>query len=513
LRAVVFAVFLDALWQAATTLRSLYILGALLLVAATARRMPVASRPSTRLPAVFYGLHVVLLVAYAAEIAAGWNARWTFAASEAFALLAAVQLALFLTFRLVAPLVGIHLPRILIDVFSAIAFGVSMIWVGQEAGLSVEGLITTSAVLTAVIGFALQDTLGNVMGGLALQVDRSVEVGDWISLGHGQPSGRVIEIRWRFTSLETRAWETVVVPNSLLMKGVVVVSGRRVGAPVQLRRHLDFYVDFRVAPGEVIDGVLDELRAAALPYVALDPAPQVLLVALKDSVAHYQVRYWLTDLATDEVADSDVRVRLVYGLRRRGIEPAIPAQAVFVTSDSDDRRARKAAQASGERRRAIAAVDLFATLDEPIQAALARELVEAPFTRGEAITREGDDSDSLYVIVSGRAVVQVGDGDDAREVARLGPGDFFGEMGLMTGERRSASVVAEGELRCFRIDKAALERALAAHPELADKLASVLASRRVRLEAARERGDDGQRVERAKQDLLARISRFFGRDG
>lgn len=212
-----------------------------------------------------------------------------------------------------------------------------------------------------------------------------------------------------------------MVPNSMLMKGVVVVSGRRVGEPAQLRRQIDFYVDFRLPPGEVIDAVLGEVGEREVRHVARTPAPQVLLVALRDSVAHYQLRFWLTELALDEVVDSDVRVRLVYALRRRGIELAIPSQAVLLTADSEARDARLAETAASDRRATIAAVALFAGLEPAIQVALARELTAAPFTAGEVVTREGERDDSLFVIARGHARVAVAQAPPAARWRAWGP--------------------------------------------------------------------------------------------
>src|SRR5262249_60884678 len=134
--------------------------------------------------------------------------------------------------------------------------------------VDVTGIIATSAVMTAVIGFSLQDTLGNILGGVAIQLDHSIQVGDWIKVD--DLSGRVVEIRWRYTAIETRAWETVIIAHGVLAKNKFLVLGRRRGepAPVRWRRTVPFNVDFRYPPAQVIQAVEEALRAAEIPEVA-----------------------------------------------------------------------------------------------------------------------------------------------------------------------------------------------------------------------------------------------------
>ena len=150
-------------------------------------------------------------------------------------------------------------------------------------GVSFTGLITTSAILTAVIGFSLQDTLGNIMGGLALQMEKTINVGDWVRVD--QQVGRVKEIRWRHTALETRNWDTLVIPNSILMKGQVLVLGRRTGQPVLHRQWVYFNVDFRIAPTEVISAVNDALQAEPIPGWPRSRARMVFCLISKRATA------------------------------------------------------------------------------------------------------------------------------------------------------------------------------------------------------------------------------------
>src|SRR6185503_12144780 len=134
----------------------------------------------------------------------------------------------FTVFRLLLPLTGKRPTRILEDLAIVLAYvGYGLVQL-RIAGVDLGSLVTTSAILTAVIAFAMQDTLGNVLGGLAIQFDNSVQVGDWIRVDV-ELTGRVRDIRWRTTLIETRNWETVLIPNSMLMKGRVSILGRREG--------------------------------------------------------------------------------------------------------------------------------------------------------------------------------------------------------------------------------------------------------------------------------------------
>ena len=153
-------------------------------------------------------------------------------------------------------------PTIVRDVIAGAAAFVAIFTIAARMGVDLSSVVATSAVVTAVIGFSLADTLGNVMGGLALQLDSSVQIGDWVKIGDLR--GCVTEIKWRYTAIETRNWETVVIPNSILMKGQVIVEGRRSEQPVQLRRWVWFNVDFRTSPADVIKAVNHNLHPVAL---------------------------------------------------------------------------------------------------------------------------------------------------------------------------------------------------------------------------------------------------------
>jgi small-conductance mechanosensitive channel len=507
------ALFAEA-WD---SLAPLLVAGLILTIVLVRLFAPAVERKRVKAMVVLTGLHLILLpiLAYLRPPAGAphpgeYNGVWL--ASRVFLVMAVVGMAGTLLFAVALPRISLRTPRILRDVIAAVVSIVAIIAFAKQAGFPLTGLITTSAVLTAVIGFSLQDTLGNVMGGLALQMDNSVQVGDWIKVG--DVTGRVVEIRWRYTSVETRNWETVIIPNSVLMKGQVTVLGRRQNEPLQLRRWVYFNVDFRYQPSDVIDLVTEALRNAPIPRVAADPPPNCILVDLHESYGRYAVRYWLTDMAVDDPTDSEVRTRVYFALKRASIPLSIPAHAVFMTTDDEERRENKDREDRAQRLRALSQVDLFDTLTQAEKEQLASALHYAPFTRGEVMTKQGSEAHWLYMITEGEAIVRVSvDGGLDKEVARLKTGQFFGEMSLMTGAPRSATVVAACDVECYRLGKDAFQSIIRAKPQMAERVAEILARRRVELMAAKEGLDQAARERRmaaTKSDLLDKIRGFFG---
>lgn len=504
--------FVDAFFGEARTCGTPFLLFLLVLVVALARTLPGAAHK--RLPgSVFlFVLHVALLVLTASLVAAeGHGLREARIASRILAVMSWVGAFGALVFGVVIPRTRLRVARIVQDLIVAGTTLVIAVAVLDGLGVSLSGLFATSAVVTAVVGLSLQETLGNTIGGLALQADGSVQVGDWVKVG--DINGRIAEIRWRYTAIETRNWETILLPNSTLMKGPVTVIGRRQGKPQQWRRWVWFNVDFRHPPSEVIETVLKALRAQPIERVSSDPLPDCILMDLHESYGRYAVRYWLTDIAADDPTDSLVRTRIMFALRRAGIPLSIPAHAVFMTEESSQRKEDKERSERQRRVDALHRVELFAPLDDVEIEKLADALHPAPFTRGEVMTKQGAEAHWLYLIIEGEAGVRLAVNGEEKEIARMGAGSFFGEMGLMTGEPRSATVVATTDVNCYRLDKTAFQELVQRRPEVAQPIAVMLAERRARRAEAEENLSAEARAKKLKDDsgaLLHRMKSFLG---
>lgn len=433
-------------------------------------------------------------------------------AGQLIATLAVVALAGSAFFGVLLPLIRVSAPRILRDLVVAAGSVAAFLFVLSINHVEVIGLVATSAVLTAVVGWALQDTLGNVMAGLALQLDRSVEEGDWVT--YGEYTGIVREVGWRQTSLETRNNDRLVVPNSVFMKNAVLLRGKRHGLPPRERRWVYVNVDPHAAPTTVIATIEGALRGEPIPGVDSEPAPDCVLVDFGDSWARYAVRYWLTDILRTDRTDSAVRTRLWFALKREGVVLSIPAHSVLLTSEDEEHRQRLRADDMARKKTALTRVSILSPLTEEERLDLAGHLLHAPFAAGELILVQGTAVHHLYILTKGEAEVNVSvEGGPSRTVATLHAPDFFGEMGLLTGEPRKASVVALTDVETWRVGKEAIQSILAARPAVADAISRLMAARDVELAAVREGLSEEAkrlRLENEHGSTLAKIRAFFG---
>jgi small-conductance mechanosensitive channel len=424
---------------------------------------------------------------------------------------ALIRIGGFAAFRLLLPFLGRSPPRIVEDVAIVIVYVVYGFIQLRGAGVDLSSIVTTSAILTAVIAFAMQDTLGNLLGGLALQVDNSVQVGDWIQLDG--LVGRVRDIRWRSTLIETTNWETVIIPNSQLMKSRIAILGRRDGSPLQWRRILNFMVDPAVPPARIIALVTEEMREVAIPNVARTPTPSCVLAKFDEGNLCYQLRYFLTNLGEDDFTDSMVRVHLFASLQRAGIRIAEPQRTMHAITRDQAHAETVRKRELLRRLEILRGVDLFSGLSEDEQEEIAERLQYAPFARGDVITKQGGTAHWLYIIAFGEAdVLYEPAGGSPRQVGSLHAGQFFGEMALFAGDVRHATVVAKTDVECYRLDRASVQGLLLSRPQIADHVSRIVGSRRSIIDQAQEDFAATAAATPAERqvDLLARIRRFFG---
>jgi CRP-like cAMP-binding protein len=320
----------------------------------------------------------------------------------------------------------------------------------------------------------------------------------------------VKEIRWRYTAVETRNRETVVIPNGWLVKNKFTVLGSRADPAPLWRRWLWFEIDIASPPQSVCNLLVRSVAEADIPNVAIDPGPSAVLMRVEGGIGRYALRYFLNDLRPDDVTDSIVRAHALAALTRHNLPVAIPREERLMVKDNEAHRAAEHEKDLARRKAALAKVDLFGSLSEDERLELAEHLVYAPFVKGDTVTRQGAVAHWLYLIV--RRGGRLDRGDGGTHVATLIPGNVFGEMGLMTGEPRRATITARSDIECYRLDKAGFENVLRSRPDIAGEMSRVLASRQTELTGRRESAGAGGKRASRDDDILARIRGFFGLD-
>jgi small-conductance mechanosensitive channel/CRP-like cAMP-binding protein len=498
-----------ALWRDETP----YVLGTALALAALLYRFLAAGRVTVARSLAFFAFWLLLDVAAAvlALRAPGAVANGLHQAAVLGLGVVLIRLCGLLLFRVLLPALHLRAPRIVEDIA---VIGGYLLWAMirlSSAGVELSSLVATSAVITAVIAFAMQDTLGNILGGLALQLDDSLEIGDWVQLG--DVSGRVVQIQWRFTALLTRNGERVVIPNAQLMKSKFSVIGDQDAGAPGWRRWVWFNIDYNVSPSRVIAAAERAVTDAEIANVAAEPPPSCVAMEFAPGSVRYALRYWLTNPRDDDGTDSAVRTHLLATLQRNGWRIALPDQAIHMVQEDQAHREAAWQRELARRLQALAGIELFASLDEGERHKIAERLVPAPFARGDVMTRQGAAAHWLYIIASGQAdVFWEAPSGERRLLTQLPAGSIFGEMGLMTGAPRSATVVAASDVECYRLDKASFEDIIHERHAIAESMSHILAQRLQQNDALQDEFRKAHDNEHAAHPaaILQRIRDFFG---
>jgi CRP-like cAMP-binding protein len=269
------------------------------------------------------------------------------------------------------------------------------------------------------------------------------------------------------------------------------------------------------APANIIKLVEDSILQTEIANIAKNPLPNCLLMEMEaKGYARYALRYWLTDLAQDDPTDAVVRWHIVTALQRAGIKLAIEERNVMNTKENEKHDEAMHQREVQLRVKTLRKVELFASLIDSELRALAERLRYTPFARGNIITRQGDEiSHWLYIVINGEAEVYLELANGGRRTVRtLDKGSFFGEMGLMTGAPRAASVIAKTDVECYRLDKEVFEDILRARPAIVDEITHILVTRKAELDAAlHEIDSESVQTDMTQQhsEILSTIKRFF----
>jgi small-conductance mechanosensitive channel len=404
-----------------------------------------------------------------------------------------------------------HWPKILRDIVQGVLYvGVGIASL-HAVGVEPSSLLTTSALLTAVVGLSLQETLGNLFAGLALQNQETLMVGDWVRFADGHDgAGEVIEINWRATHFLTFGRVQVVVPNGVLARSTV----RNYSRPTPIVRvETEVVLPYAVSAETARSLLLRALEG--VDGVVREPRPFVVVGAFNDSGIAYSVRFFIGDYSRHDAIESAVRQRILYALQRAHVDLPFPQRQLDLVGAAATKLAglpETNVVAASDLSNRLARTHVFHGVNPAVLEQLGESVHPLVYSPGEIIIRQNDPGTELYALERGQVELVVGGEQGAAvRISVAEAGAVFGEAGFLTGGRRMATIVALTECEVLAIPRSALHHLLEKNQALADGLAKVLAERMDLLSHALNQAAENRLDEDRRSDLLfERIRQFFG---
>ena len=362
-------------------------------------------------------------------------------------------------------------PKFVSQLFGLILLVIAVfIVIGGIYGASIQGAVLSSTVVVGIVGFAMQDLLGNIIAGIALEIGKPFKTGDWLKID--QQHAEVIEVNWRSTRLRTNDDIYLDIPN----KAIVGATITNLTYPT--RQHaIRLTVGFDYAtPPNFIKDVMSRAAAAA-PGVLTTPPPKVFLKDFADSAVIYEIKFWLEDesIFTDIV--DGIRTNIWYAAQRHGIRIPYPIRTVQL-----ERSKSQAQDVMTVARASVRKQPFLQLLDETQLENLLAHAKFLRFGRREKVIVQGAAGESMFILLNGEANVYVQANGVDTLVATLHTGDYCGEMSLLTGAPRSATVIASTDCEMWQIGKEVLAEILQENETLVQKLSELLAQRRMETE-------------------------------
>ena len=381
--------------------------------------------------------------------------------------------------------------RDLIDL--AIITAITLVIIHRDYSINLVGVAATSAVLTAIIGLAAQETLKNLFAGLSLQLESPFHEGDWIDLGNTR--GVVSSLQLMTTRIRTMEGALIVVPNSrIAAEGVLrFTAGEKVGQIIEVG------LDYGFPPRQAIE--LIESVVSQHKLVLNTPAPEIMVHSYADSAVIYEIRIYQSTAPEMEELRSDLLEQIWYALQRIGqsipypvrVDRTTPAPVLLPSNAMDDIVIEDA----------IKGIDLFQNLNQIEIKKLAESAKCETFAPGELLIQQGETGKGLFIVIQGELeATQIMNSGIKKILGALFEKDVFGEMSLCTGASHIADIRCTKESVIVTIEREDLIPIMKIKPQLIEHMGSLMAQRQSK--------NKHEINENSRLDLIKVMRHFFG---
>ncbi len=407
-------------------------------------------------------------------------------------------------------------PGVLKDIGSVLVYIITGACIaGFVFNQSITAFLATLGAGGVVLGFALRNLLADLFTGLAVNFDNNFAIGDWLvvpsSSGGDGTVGQVDEIGWRCARLTCEDGTTIVLPNSILGLEKIVNISR---PSVMTRFEASVTIDYTV-PVERVRRIL----LAALESVSSqegfckETKPKVLVSNTGKRGVKYNLRYWIHPwhpLSPNTSRDLVLTAALQH-LQTAGITPAYTKAEVF----HEPLPAKHfQGHSIADKVSLLSHISIFEKLEESELQRVAAEMRRVQLSADEVLFRRNDEGESLFILIEGLLNVQVdlsGSGQE-QTVSQLSPGEFFGEMALLTGEPRSATIQARTAAVVYEISRLTVVHLIEERPEISECMSRAVAQRQMKLDQARNRLANGEakaKVQSLTKQIMFKMKDFF----
>lgn len=392
--------------------------------------------------------------------------------------------------------------QIILAVIYIFSFFIFLSWAFD---LNINKFLAGSAVISIVLGLALQETLGNFFSGMVMQASSPFNLGDWVACAGVE--GRVVDMTWRAVTLHTLDDNHVLIPNSMLARDRITNYASPTTATARL---ITLGIDYPSPPDQVRDVLLAALRET--PGVLPDPAPVVFLTNFGNSSIEYTLKFWISDPSQLPMIESHVRMLAWYQVREAGMSFPFPIRTLELT-DADAARQAAVDRTLRGRVTTLQKVRLLTPFTPEELGMLASQAAVRIYENRQVIYRQNDLGDTLMVVAMGRVELTIeGDGRQVH-VETLSAGDCFGELSACLGGPRAGTVRVLEPTTCLDIPNAALQKVFKGNAAAMEKLSSLIAERhesRIRLLTELQLPDeDGLSKDSLNSSMLSRMKKFF----
>jgi small-conductance mechanosensitive channel/CRP-like cAMP-binding protein len=423
----------------------------------------------------------------------------------------------FIWIRIFLNKLGTPAPKLLKDLTLILLLIIAITFIiGYVFNQPLTGFWATSGVTALVLGFALRNMILDLFSGIAINIEKPYKIGDWIEIHQRMATekvvGEVIEISWRATHIKTEDNSIVLIPNSILTT-MVIITNYWEGSPntrYELFYTLDFSITTEKAKRVILAGALE---ANERDGFVKDRVPQVLVDKTDELGVVYKVRYWITpwrNISPSQARD-EVNSKILKHIWHAGLTLAYPKEDIYYEKmpkrHLDDDRIK-------DRITLISKIDLFSDLNKDEKDQISKNMIKRNVNADEMIVKQGENGSSMFILMEGLLDVYVRNHKEENiKVSQISPSEHFGEMSLLTGETRSASIRAAVDSVVYEIKKESFNELLALRKEIVEIFGSNITRRKLMndriLKSIQEKEQQFDK-NKYQQNIIYKIKDFFG---